>query len=306
MLLMIFSGMMAMAQQSPAENTAVSPLDTASVIADHHLRVGDSLTVPRRVKAHPVKAFFENGDSVEQMIVGGDTVQVILQKYDFGRYNRGLFNYLFIPRKQWSFGITASYGSFDAEDVQMLSMLKDFDFQGKVYSISPSVSYFIKNNQSLGLRFSYNRSEADLGGLTVDIDEDMNFSLKDVAYYSQSYDLSVFYRNYIGLSAEKRFGIFNEVELSFKNGSSRFTRLYNGEPRETHSITTGAGLNFSPGLTMYIMDYVSFNVSFGVFGLNLVKEKQTTNGVEEGDRFTSGANFRFNLFNIKFGVSVTI
>jgi hypothetical protein len=54
------------------------------------------------------------------------------------------------------------------------------------------------------------------------------------------------------------------------------------------------------------MDYVSFNVSFGVFGVNLRNEKQQTNGLEEGSRFSSGANFKFNIFNINFGMAVFI
>ena len=65
-------------------------------------------------------------------------------------------------------------------------------------------------------------------------------------------------------------------------------------------------LNFSPGVTVFIMDQVSFNVSFGVFGVKMHHERQTTDGVEEGSRFASGANFKFNIFNIKFGVAAYI
>lgn len=51
---------------------------------------------------------------------------------------------------------------------------------------------------------------------------------------------------------------------------------------------------------------VAFNVSFGVFGVKVAKESQKTNGVEEGSRVSSGANFRFNIFNINFGLMVVI
>lgn len=54
------------------------------------------------------------------------------------------------------------------------------------------------------------------------------------------------------------------------------------------------------------MDNVCFNVSFGVFGLHVTHDKQYTNGVDEGSRTSSGANFRFNLFNINFGIGVSI
>ncbi|MCH5345840.1 MAG: hypothetical protein J1E63_01950 [Muribaculaceae bacterium] len=242
----------------------------------------------------------------QKVIVRGDTVPMIIPQRNLGRFDRGLYNYLFIPRREWAVGLTASYGEFDASDVQVLSLLKDLDFKGYLWSVNPSVSYFFANNQSIGVKFNYQRGQLDLGGMTLDIDDDMNFTLSDVSYYTRSTGASIFYRNYIGLGTMKRFAIFNEVDLSVNSGESRFQRQYNGELRDTRTTTTGAALNFSPGLTMFIMDRVSFNVSFGVFGVKLQQEKQRTNNVDEGSRFSSGANFKFNLFNIKFGIGVHI
>ena len=245
-------------------------------------------------------------DSVAMGVVGNDTVNVIIPERNLGRFDRGLFNYIFIPRNKWGFGITASYGELNTDDVQVLSILKDVDFNGKMYSIRPYLSYFIRNNQSVGLKFNYNRGIADLGRLAVDFDDDLNFTLRDVSYYQQSFGIGAFYRNYVGLNHNGRFSIFNEVELGFSSGSSRFRRLYNSEPRDTRTTSTEVSLNFSPGVCVFIQEYVSFNVSFGVFGLKMRKEKQLTNGIDEGSRFTSGANFRFNIFNINFGMMVVI
>ena len=245
-------------------------------------------------------------DSVAMVVVGNDTVNVIIPERNLGRFDRGLFNYIFIPRNKWGFGITASYGELNTDDVQVLSILKDVDFNGKMYSIRPYLSYFIRNNQSVGLKFNYNRGIADLGRLAVDFDDDLNFTLRDVSYYQQSFGIGAFYRNYVGLDHNGRFSIFNEVELGFSSGSSRFRRLYNSEPRDTRTTSTEVSLNFSPGVCVFIQEYVSFNVSFGVFGLKMRNEKQLTNGIDEGSRFTSGANFRFNIFNINFGLMVVI
>ncbi len=241
-----------------------------------------------------------------KVVVGNDTIPFVLPSPNYGRYDRGLYNFLFIPRGQWMFGLTASYGEFSSDDIQVLSLIKDFSFKGKLYTLSPTISYFFRNNQSVGLKIKYSRGIADLGSLAVDFDEDLNFTLSDVSYYSQHYSASIFYRNYVGLGTEKRFAIFNEVDLAFGSGSSRFKRSYDGEPRDTKTLTTKASLNFSPGLTVFIMDNVCFNVSFGVFGLHVTHDKQYTNGVDEGSRTSSGANFRFNLFNINFGIGVSI
>lgn len=242
----------------------------------------------------------------EKVIVGDDTVSIIIPEHNFGRYDRGLYNFLFIPKGQWSFGLSASYGELNTDDVQVLSILKDVDFKGKIYSIQPTVAYFFRNNQSVGLKLTYSRGTADLANLALDFDDDINFTLKDVSYYTESYVLGAFYRNYVGLGRSKRFGIFNEVDLSFQSGASRFNRLYNDEPKSTKTTVTQASLNFSPGVAVFIQDNVAFNVSFGVFGLKWRKEHQLTDGVDEGTRFSSGANFRFNIFNINFGLMVVI
>ncbi len=258
------------------------------------------------VESTPSDSVLSYNPSDEMVIVGNDTISMILPEKNYGRFDRGLKNYLFIPKGEWMFGLTASYGEFNSDDVQILSLLKDFDFGGKMYSVKPSVAYFFKNNNAIGVRFSYTRGDAGLDNLVVDFDEDLNFEIKDVSYRSRGYSASVFHRTYIGLGTMKRLGIFNDTDLSFGGSSNRFRRYYAGEPRETHTSTFEARLSFNPGLTVFIMDNVSFNVSFGVIGFYFKNEKQKTNDVEEGSRFSSGADFKFNVFNINFGLGVHI
>lgn len=245
-------------------------------------------------------------DVREMVVVGKDTVDIIIPEKNYGRYDRGLFNYLFIPKNQWSFGLTVSYGSIGSDDVSMLNLISDFDFDGSIFSVRPYISYFFRSNSCIGMRLSYSKGNADLHSLGMDFGDDLNFNLSDVLFKVENYGASVFYRHYIGLDKTKRFGVFNEVDLAFGSGIGRFHRSYNGEPRDTRTVTTECRLNFSPGLCVFIQDYVSVNVSFGVFGLYFRKESQKTNDVEEGSRFTSGADFKFNLFNINLGIAVHI
>lgn len=271
------------------------------------LLVAVAVTIPAGAQIIKRKNLVDiNRDSIEHVIIAGDTVPVILPEKNYGRFDRGLFNYIFIPKGKWGFGITANYGELQTEDIQVLSILKNVDFNGKMYSIKPYVSYFVRSNQSVGLKFDYTRGIADLGSLAMDFDSDLNFNLRDISYYQQSFSVAAFHRAYVGLDSNGRFGIFNEVDLSFGSGSSRFKRLYNGEPKDTRTIITQGALNFSPGVCVFLQDFMSFNVSFGVFGLKWRKENQSTDGVDEGSRVTSGANFRFNIFNINFGLMVVI
>ena len=74
-------------------------------------------------------------DPKEKVVVKGDTVPLIIRQRNLGRFDRGLFNFLFIPKGQWSFGIQASYGEFNTDDFQMLSILNDLNVKVKAYSL---------------------------------------------------------------------------------------------------------------------------------------------------------------------------
>ena len=255
----------------------------------------------------PVDSTIVSSEDIdEKVIVDGDTVSIVLPQKNYGRYDRGLLNYLFVHKGQWSFALMASYGELSTNDVQLLSVIKDMDFKLQSFSIQPSISYFFRSNQAIGLKFVYVKRTLDLPSFGVDFEDDLNFSIKDVSYYDQSFTTSAFYRSYVGLGRERRFGVFNDVDLAFGATSSRFKRAYNGEVRDTRTNGMTVSLNFSPGVCVFIMDQVAFNVSFGVFGIKVHHEKQITNGIEEGSRTSSGANFRFNIFNINFGMAVFI
>ena len=259
---------------------------------------GESLTLSNKSE--------EEVDKSELVTFRGKTLPMVLKSRNLGRYDRGLFNFLFIPKGIWQLGLTASYGEFSTENLQILDLVSDIDFKGKIFSVRPYFSYFFKSNLSLGLRLGYTRGEASIGAFNVDIDEDMSFNLHDIMYKSASYSAAVTFTQYLGIARRGRFAVFNEVELAFAGGDSDFNRPFNGEMRKTHTQTFELGLNFSPGVCVYIIDPLSFNVSLGVFGLNIKHEKQKVNDEDLGWRTTSGANFRFNIFNINFGIAVNI
>lgn len=245
-------------------------------------------------------------DINEKTIFRGDTIPMVLRDRNLGRYDRGLFNFLFIPKGSWHFGLTVSYGEISTENMSVLDLVSDVNLSAHTFSIKPYLSYFIRNNLSLGVRFNYTNSNAGIGSFKVDIDEDMNFNIHDVYYKAESYSAAVMLQQYVGLTRRGRFGVFNEVELAFASGNGDFNRPFNGELKKTHTTNMEARLTFSPGICVFVMENVSFNLSFGVFGFYLRNERQTVDGVKLGNRFTSGANFKINLFNLAFGIGIHI
>ena len=243
-------------------------------------------------------------DDVDLVIVGNDTISVILPEKNYGRYDRGIFAYLFVPKGQFSFGLLASYGEISTDDLQMLNLISNLNFSAKSYSVKPHMSYFYKHNKEVGVRFGLSSTDFDLKSLSADIMDDISFDMRDVAYKTKTTSVSVFRRSYIGLDRGRRFALFNEVALRYDRGTGTFSRLYNDEPKETKSTGNAFRLDFSPGMCVFIQEKVAFNVSFGIFGWYWKREHQVTNGVDEGTFSSSGANFKFNLFNLNMGVSV--
>lgn len=293
----------AMPSAMAAVNPETSGDDITNVVVRNRVEVIGADSIDSKIISQLAPNVLVNDD--EKVIVGNDTVNIIIPERNFGRFDRGLFNYLFIPKGQWSFGLDVSYGEFNSEDIELLSFIGDFDFGGSVFSIDPYISYFFAHNQSIGMRLGYTRNKADLGNLTVDI-EDLDLSLQNIDYHTEEYSAAVFYRHYIGLDHSRRWAIFNETALEFSSGNGYFERPYNGVPRITETVTTEVRMDFSPGICYFVHDYVSFNLSFGVFGLHWKKWQQTTDHVEEGSRTSSGADFKFNLFNLRMGIAVHI
>lgn len=236
----------------------------------------------------------------------GDSIPMAIPTKRLGRYDRKLYNWLIYPKGLWHLGLTANYGELSTEDNEFLSLIQDVDLKGKIYSIKPSVSYFLRNNVCVGLRLAFTKGEMGINSFKVDIDDDMSFNLHDIKYSSDSYSAAVFIQQYFGLSRRGRFAVFNEAELSVGTGNSHFIRPFDGEIRDTRTKTQTFNINYSPGISIMMMKNAAFNLSFGIFGFHLKDEKQWENGEEAGSRFTSGINFRFNLFNINFGVSIII
>lgn len=298
---------------TPVSAPVVSVADTVASLprkdGGEYLWVPDSMAadVALFLKGHSKVVDDERKiDNSELVTFRGDTLKMVLRDRNLGRFDRGLFNYLFIPKGIWQFGVTASYGEFETDDLEMFDLISDVDLSGHMFSVRPYVSYFIKSNMSVGLRIGYTSGKGHIGSFKVDFDDDVNFNLHDITYRSESYTAEFLFSQYFGIARRGRFGVFNEVALALASGNSDFIRPYDGELRQTHTTTTKAALNFSPGLSIFILKEVSFNVSFGVFGFTLKNEKQTENGISTGNRLTSGMNFRFNIFNINFGVSVNI
>lgn len=230
----------------------------------------------------------------------------ILRTKGVGRFDRGITNYRFIPKKKWIGGITASYVNLEIDDNQLLySLLKDVDLSGRLVTVNPFVGYAIKDNIVLGLKFGYSHGRAGIGNLAINYD-DLDISLKNLLYLTDSYSVALFHRSYVGIDRGKRFGVFSETALSYSTGTSSFQREEESGVKRTDTNMSQVRLGLNPGLTVFIMENVSAEVSFGIVGFKYGWESQRNNEGETGKRHTSSADFKINLLNINIGITICI
>lgn len=260
---------------------------------------------------YPVASVRRTKDEVEQ-IWKADTLPVkkgidLLRIKKVGRYDRGIVNYRFMPKGQIMCGLDASFWNFDSQESKLLfAYLDNFTFNARTVSINPFIGYFFKDNQSIGMKWGYRQISGKLENASIKIDEDVNFSLKDLGLKEEIYSCTFFHRSYIGLDAGKRFGLFNETSLNIGYGKSVFTRGANETLKETTTKILEARLGISPGLAVFIMENVSVECSIGVMGLKYRQEKQTNNLGENGKHLNGGANFKINLFDLNLGLIISL
>lgn len=227
--------------------------------------------------------------------------EVLLMKA-VGRFDRKIENRLLVKKRSWMGGLTFSWAEYNSEDTQFLSLIKDFNCKANMLSINPFMGYFYKDNTCLGVKLGFERVSASLGGLNIDIDDDMSFGLSDMAFKQEMLRMTLFHRSYVGLDKSHRFGLFNETILSFNTGTSSYERPITENLKNTSTRIREIQIGLNPGATVFIMENVAAELSFGIAGFKYRQENQTVNGEESGWRKSSGANFKINLLNINIGV----
>ena len=230
-------------------------------------------------------------------------------------FNRGIgkATALFVPKGTVSFGLTASYNSYDlgsaADDAgyKMLFSLLD-GVSGNMTScgIAPAVSYFIADNTSVGLRFDYSKSVLGLGSASIALGDLMSLDINDVNYLKQSYSGSLTLRHYMSIADSRRFAIFVEGRGTLGYAQSMNYQMEGDDKYGTYQDIYKASLSLVPGVVCFMMDNAAFEVSVGVLGFDTQKVKQVTNQVEYSEMKSSGANFKINLLSVNFGMSFYI
>lgn len=230
-------------------------------------------------------------------------------------FDRGIgkANSLFIPKGTVGGGLSVSYanyqlgnGSDDAGYKMLFSLLDNVHGGLQSFGVAPYLSYFIKDNLSLGLRFEYDKSGYNLDVADISLGDLMTLNISDMNYLKQAYSGSITLRNYMPIANSKRFAMFAELRATGAYAQSESYRTEDGKKYGTYQDIYKGSLSVVPGLCCFVTNEAALEVSVGVLGFSHQKTVQTTNQVEVSQMIQNNASFKINLFSINMGVSIYI
>lgn len=222
-------------------------------------------------------------------------------------FKRDLEQISFIPKGQWITGVSVGYSMDDQDNYQFFVFEK---IKGDTYSfkVTPMALYSFKDNLAAGLKFGYERSRTQLDEGDFILDSETHFGADNIYAIRSNYFATAAFRNYISLGNSRRFGFFNEVQLTLGGGQSKFSNYTGGTGDNRHLEGTyeknfSLNVGLTPGLIMFLNNYSAIEVSIGVLGFGYTHTDSTTNQVLMSHRNSKHANFKINLFSVQFGMA---
>lgn len=219
------------------------------------------------------------------------------------KFDRGIQPRTFIPKGQIFGGGTISFNQYNIEDSKLLILLTDVN--AKMYTLGGRLfgGYAFANDLAVGVSFKYGRNMADLKNLNLSLTDDLSFGIQDFSYLEHTYTGSAFLRTYINLGESKRFGLYNDFKFSFGGGQGRTITGKGDALKGMYTKVQTVGLILSPGVTVFVNNFMAVEASVGILGVEYKRVEQTTNQVYQGSRESFSANFKIDLFSIGLGVA---
>lgn len=218
------------------------------------------------------------------------------------QFRRGLEQYSFIPKGQWITGVSVSWSQASHDNYQFF-VLENIKGDSYTFKVSPMLMYCFKDNLAAGGRFAYKRTLMRVDKARFVLASDTDYNIDNLYSLSHSYSGMAAFRNYISFGDNKRFGMFNEVQLQIGGSQSKLCNGSGDDVTGTYERSFDLDVGLAPGMIMFLNNYSAIEVNVGVLGFSYTNTKSTTDQVYVARRNNQSANFKINLFSITFGVA---
>lgn len=217
-------------------------------------------------------------------------------------FRRGLEQHSFVPKGQWITGVSVSYSQSTQDNYQFF-IVEGINADSYTFKLSPMLMYSFRDNLAAGGRFAYSRSLIKIDQARFVLDSETDYTLDNLYSLSHSYSGMAAFRNYISFGSNKRFGMFNEVQLQISGGQAKLCNGSGDAVSGTYERSFGLDIGLAPGMIMFLNNYSAIEVNVGVLGFSYTNTKSTTDQIYVARRNSQQANFKINLFSITFGVA---
>lgn len=200
---------------------------------------------------------------------------------------------LFSPKGAWGVGLSGVYLGASGSDSNVMMLLTGINGSFRFGRIYPTVTYTYMDNQAVGLRLLYMGAKSHVDSATALGLADLDMSLSGLGLTLDCFGASAFHRNWFGLDDKGRFAIFLDAGLSYQH--LRFQSSYK-------SLSHRIALTFSPGVEIFVMNFLSLDLSIGL-ATGYYEFSSVYN--EAGERTGRSNGFHFgtglSLLDINFG-----
>lgn len=215
-------------------------------------------------------------------------------------FERDIESVVFVPKGQWITGLSVNYSQSSQNKYQFF-ILEGVSGDTYSFRISPMVMFAFKDDMAGGGRFSYSRSLTKLETADIVLDSETGYNVENLYNLSHDYSVAGLFRNYFSIGRSKRFGFFNEVQLSLGGGQSKIMRGKSADLTGAYERNFKLNIGLTPGLCVFLNNYSALEVNVGVLGFSYTDTKSIADQIYVSRRNSKSANFRINLFSISFG-----
>ena len=224
------------------------------------------------------------------------------------KFDRGLgdASTVFIPKGMMTLGTSISYNRYSAGNgdvgYELMSLITGLEGTLSTVKISPAAFYFIGKNTAVGARFGYSYTSMHMDKASISLDTDNNFDFSNHYFESQKYLGQFAVRNYVPLFGSRVFAMFNEIRIGGSKGRGKSYQMDGDEKDGTFSDSYALNIGVYPGLTAFLTNNLSFELSLSVLECNYSYTKQTKNQVYTSSLSHFGTTFRPNLLGVGFSI----
>ena len=222
------------------------------------------------------------------------------------RVDRGLGNpyFVYIPQGTFSLGASVGYNHYNAAGAQssagatLLNMVTDVDGGIDLWNAAANAYYFVADNMSIGLRLGYNNTRVDLNN--ANLMDALKLSNKHVV--NSMFTGALAFRTYLPMFNSKIFALFAEARLTGGFGYGKDYAQTERGKEGTYSDLFQVALGLYPGVSVFLADFVSLEVSLPLLEGGYEWNLQVKGQAHDSSLTHGFFNYKPNLMGLNLGI----